>query len=112
MAQIVEEYGFEYSGQMPGYMAWRQKWVGSKLYSRAPVDAVTAREIVAILREACPSCQYLHSGYDDSVLTRGFYGDVEVYEFFPEEALGIGIESVGLAPNHGGHPSRKSASRG
>ncbi|MCH8980341.1 MAG: hypothetical protein IH945_14045 [Armatimonadetes bacterium] len=55
VAQIVEEYGFELQGQMPGYVG---PPLGGGAYSRAPVSAETEDEIVAILRGACPSCDY------------------------------------------------------
>ena len=57
VAQIVEEYGFEPQAKLPDYIG---PGLRGKSYSRAPVSAQAEREIVAILREACPSYEYEH----------------------------------------------------
>ena len=63
VAQIVEEYGFEYRSQDPRTFAFsiERKYI---LRRRESVDVETSDEIVAILRDACPSWEYKVQAYD------------------------------------------------
>ena len=101
MARIVEEYGFEFQEQVPGYFH-----PGSgESYSRTPVSAEMASEIVAILREALPSCEYRHFVYDedDARVTRSG-GDPwrEAHQFAPTEQLRGRTEVLVFVPDDKG----------
>ena len=65
VAQIVKEYGFKYRFRNRHDSLRPHRKVWGYLYDRSPLDAETATEIVAILRDACPSCHFMHSGFDE-----------------------------------------------
>ena len=97
VAQIVEEYGFELHARAPGRRL-------ADRYSTAPVDEETADEIVAILREGCPSLDdrsFLlldrHPG-----LVPDFGHPVEVHFFVAEEQHGHRTVRIKFNPAHGG----------
>ena len=63
VAQIVEEYGFEYyDGSLTEVMWFDDDY--EVMYSRAPMDSDTADEIVEKLRAACPWWKYSYDACD------------------------------------------------
>ncbi len=101
MAQIVEKYGFEVQDQT----GTPSKDVITEVYSRAPVDAATASEIVAILREGCPSCAYANGVFDEDDLpvTAGGGGPSwEAHGFSQDLRDGGFTEGVSFIPDFKG----------
>ena len=105
VAQIVEEYGFELEGRVPGSLVLQQKLVIVVVYMRAPVETETADEIVTILRAACPSWEHEVRVYDeDHVPVTTSSGDpwTEVHEFRPAEQYSGRVAGVGFSPDNKG----------
>ncbi|MCH8978685.1 MAG: hypothetical protein IH945_05515 [Armatimonadetes bacterium] len=105
VAQIIEEYGFEFRSEVAGFSPGPKRWVASKGYSRAPMSEETASEIVAILRDAWPSCSYDHTGYDKD-LVAGTTGDdpwIDVHVFLPQERDGGSTASILFYPDDKGY---------
>ena len=104
VAQIVEEYGFEFQTEVAEFSPGLQARITSIGYSRAPMSEESADEIVAILRDAWPSCRYDHTGYDKDIVSvpRGVDPWIDVHLFLSQERDGVSTASILFHPDNKG----------
>ena len=108
VAHIVEEYGFEVVYQLHEPIGLSPATVGTvRYFQRAPMGAKEEAEIVAVLRDACPSCKYERTAYDEdhvpvelTVIDPWMKG----HKFSPKDLVGgVGYAGVTYIPDDRGY---------
>ena len=108
VAQIVEEYGFEYQGRADSWFDKSKGILTGDEYRSPAIGTEQADGIVAILRDACPSWQYEHSAFDEDLQhITATDGDptIELHTFTSTEPRGGIIAIIGFVPDDDGMAS-------